>query len=172
MQGSASIWWISPLSGLECTHPFQNPKINPEIVPKVDHPTSGGKDTTKTHNPKATYASGACSHFSATGPSQTNNCPVKAMNARPRMMTTTKTTTVRTRCQRAIFDHLFNNWRLAASACWMALSRQGAASRTEIGRELRCPPDDWLHGGRIPANTDDGGSSGDSGSDSARAVDW
>jgi hypothetical protein len=97
------------LSNLQCTHPFQNPKINPAIVPKVDHPTSGGNDTTKTHSHKTTYAHGACSHFSATGPSQTNICPVKAMKARPRLMTTTKATPVRIRCQRVIFDHLFNN---------------------------------------------------------------
>jgi hypothetical protein len=69
------------------THPFQNPKRNPDIVPSVDQPTSGGKDTRIIENHTTIYAHGERSHCSATGPSQMNIFPARTKDATPRAPT-------------------------------------------------------------------------------------
>lgn len=152
-------------------HPFHIPNTKPHIVPSVDHPTSGGKDTPKMSNQRTKYASGDFSHFSANGPTQMNILPVRSMKAMPIAIVTSAAQTAPTLFQKLIRFHVSDTRRPVPSAQLMSLSRKVTASWRDAAIEFRLSPSGRLHGGRTAPIVDDVDSAGERGSDRARAVD-
>lgn len=81
--------------------------MKPDIVPNVDQPTNGGKETKKTHSHRTKNANHDCSHFSATGPSQKNTCPVKIMKDNPSKMASNAAPIAPILCQNVSLRHVF-----------------------------------------------------------------
>lgn len=81
------------------------------MVPKVDQPTNGGKETKKTHHQRAMKAHGDVSHCSATGPSQIKTFPVKARKLAAKTLRSKAAKTAPTRCHSVILLQVRNTCR-------------------------------------------------------------
>lgn len=162
---------VESQSAREWTHPFQNPKRNPDIVPSEDQPTNGGKDTRIIENHRMIYAHGERSHSSATGPSHTKIFPARTTDAIPRAPRSSEAATYIIFWIGVILSHRSRAVRYNDSAWLIIRSRNETASPIVEWRRDRLG--EWLHGGRRPENRGDCCSSGsETGSDNARAVDW
>lgn len=153
----------------QATYPFHIPNIYPDTVPKVDHPTSGGKETKNTHSHKTKNAIFDFSQSWATGASQMNTFPVKIINPKPRPMASNAANTAPTLCQKFIFCHAFSIRRDVDVARLIIWSRREVAFRV-VRAEFRRLPEGLRHGGWISLNEGEV-SDGEVERERARAVD-